>query len=99
MSKHTPGPWTDQSPDGSAWGVYSAQGDAVAQAFQIRIYSADPYQKERHANARLIAAAPDLLAFAQEFLADYQSDDGMASMKKYAGMAYAAIAKATGKSQ
>jgi hypothetical protein len=48
------------------------------------------------ANARLIAAAPDLLAFAQEFLSDYQSEDGMLSMKHYAKMAYEAIAKATG---
>lgn len=42
------------------------------------------------------AGAPELLAFAQEFLADYMSEDGLGSMKHYAGKAGAAVAKATG---
>lgn len=52
--------------------------------------------KETRANASLIAAAPELLEFAQKFLNDYQSEDGMLSMNYYAREAYAAIAKATG---
>ena len=52
--------------------------------------------EEAKANARLIAAAPDLLAFAQQYLADYQSEDGMFQPKHYARMAQNAIAKATG---
>ena len=51
---------------------------------------------ENLANARLIAAAPDLLSFAQEFLQDYQSEDGMYPMKHYAKKAFDAIAKVTG---
>jgi hypothetical protein len=35
--------------------------------------------------------APSLLAFAQNFLDDYQTEDGMQSMKHYAGQAQAAI--------
>jgi hypothetical protein len=52
---------------------------------------------ENLANARLIAAAPELLAFAKLFLEDYQSEEGMNSMKRYAKAAYEAIAKAEGK--
>jgi len=102
MSKHTPGPWeTDAAEHDSPYQnilVMHGQHRAVCTVW-IDDAPVQDFNAEQRANARLIAAAPDLLAFAQEFLADYQSDDGMASMKKYAGMAYAAIAKATGKSQ
>lgn len=57
------------------------------------------HQLLSHPDARLIAAAPELLAFAQAFLDGYQSEDGMDSMKVYARMAHAAIAKATGERQ
>ena len=50
MRTHTPGPWTI-SPTGLA--VYA--GPAV-----IEFTGCDSYE-QRHANARLIAAAPDLL--------------------------------------
>ena len=52
-------------------------------------------RKTTEANARLIAAAPDLLAFAQQVLDDYRSEDGMAEGKDYARWASEVIAKAT----
>jgi hypothetical protein len=54
----------------------------------------DPEQlAEAKANARLIAAAPELLAFAQEWLALQSTDENYMTAK-----ARAAIAKATGES-
>lgn len=104
MSAHTPGPWVI---------LYNARGYphqitapnedptrlggivSVTRGASIGL----PSSAEGRANARLIAAAPDLLAFAQEFLADYGSEDGLASMKHYARKAHEAIAKATGEHQ
>lgn len=63
---HTPGPWTDDTIDGSQWGVYDKNGYSVAQAQQIKNIRGDIKQKERSANAKLIAAAPDLLAALME---------------------------------
>ena len=77
----------------SAFGLHSEMRDGVEY-----VTTEEPAQSqldEAKANVRLIAAAPELLAFVQEFLADYQSLEGMASMKYYAGKAHAAIAKAT----
>lgn len=93
MSKHTPGPWTDVSVDGSYWGVYSSSGDVVAQAQQIRPMKDDPTQIERHANARLIAAAPELL---EALEAAYYNEGGYQAWKE---QARAAIRKATGEKQ
>jgi hypothetical protein len=51
---------------------------------------------EMRANARLIAAAPDLLAFAQWLLEAYHSDEGMPQAKEIAREARATIEAATG---
>ena len=61
-AKHTEGPWTADDGDGGVWGVFSeADSDGIA-------YLAEPTRDmrllrpdEAAANARLIAAAPDLL--------------------------------------
>ena len=94
-AQHTPGPWrlgkrsddvVADTPAGHPEDPESLEfygGHLVAESIAQR-------------NRRLIAAAPELLAFAQGFLADYQSEDGMASMKHYAKQAHALIAKATG---
>ena len=94
MSKRTPGPWSaDLKIDCGAphSEIVGADGEIVAALW--------PPSLRDQANARLIAAAPELLAFAQEFLSDYQSEDGMTSMKHYARKAHEAIAKATGGDQ
>jgi hypothetical protein len=99
MSAHTPGPWTDESGDGSKWGVFDADGRAVALAQQIVSLRVDVYQAERTANARLIAAAPELLAalVAMNTLAKGPSAGvTQAQKREVIAAADAAIAKAMG---
>ena len=92
MSKHTPGPWVvyDDSNDGKTNRMeIAARGKTVA-----RIYHSVP--EEDLPNARLIAAAPDLL----ELLEDVISIGGGMVEEIYGycfvEQARAAIAKATG---
>jgi hypothetical protein len=104
---HTPGPWTDQSIDHSQWGVYDARGRVVAQAQQIKPLPEDLKQVERTANARLIAAAPELLEALEEAenaLADYvQTIEKTGASLNYGRAvllrARAAIAKAEGRTE
>jgi len=96
--EHTPGPWqfitqTDW-PHTQIVHVTAPNWGVIA---NLRLDPGMPHLVEQQqANLRLIAAAPELLAFAREFLTDYQSEDGMATMKHYAGKAHAAIAKYLG---
>ena len=58
MSAHTPGPWVyDFDPDGNRHVVYSDDGKVTELRF-----------KDAEANARLIAAAPDLLEACQRMV-------------------------------
>ena len=59
-AKHTPGPWTDQTDDGSQWGIYDRHGRCVAQAQQVAPLTNDYTQEERTANARLLSKAPEM---------------------------------------
>ena len=56
MSKHTPGPWVQTPWDSTA--IFDAKNLRVPIA---QTYPADTSQKEAEANARLVAAAPQLL--------------------------------------
>jgi hypothetical protein len=56
MSKHTPGPWVQTPWDSTA--IFDAKNLQVPIA---QTYPADTSQKEAEANARLVAAAPQLL--------------------------------------
>lgn len=61
-TKHTPGPWVAGCEDDPGSGdVYMEDGSLIAEAF----INGDV--KTRMANARLIAAAPDLLETLQSF--------------------------------
>lgn len=91
---HTPGPWfVDLRKVGSLWNVASKSNDiALAQ----QIIGDTLHQDVRSANARLIAAAPELLnelksivAWTEEFHAE--------AMERQINNAKAAIAKAGGK--
>lgn len=64
--KHTPGPWHYRTHDGSIGSIDAADGTAVAQAFQVNPISVDLTQASRVANAKLIAAAPELLEALKE---------------------------------
>jgi len=99
---HTPGPWFIHerfSSDGTfdIWDKPDALRGARWLA-DVKTYGgAFPDVPEAEANARLIAAAPELLAACKEFVR--KCDDGEAkSRRSYAEMS-AAIAKAEGRSE
>jgi len=101
MSKHTPGPWrfTNEIHRSKRYvRLYGGEGIHKVQVADINCYPTLPYE----ANARLIAAAPDLLA-ALEAIKDEAGcsagchDDVMKNaLAECLALAHAAIAKAIG---
>lgn len=101
--KHTPGPW--HTGEGQANRiVYAPNGYAICDTKVFHCYSTTHEDK---ANARLIAAAPDLLealeaiqAYADVALAKPELFGGIEAVRNLRGPAFddarAAIAKATG---
>ena len=96
MSKHTPGPWTPEF--GEAYRVRSQQdGGQIAIMMNLKGQFGLAGRRsgdEVAANARLIAAAPDLLE-ALEKIAQINPYD-TSSMGYVVSLARAAIVKATG---
>ena len=99
-TKHTPGPWTVTA-DGAGWYIECApeRGHSVAYIMaEIGEEDPDTSDDEKEANARLIAAAPDLLE-ALQWLVDILPDpdlDNDELQRTWTRRARAAIAKATG---
>lgn len=95
MSKHTPGPWI-ATKAGPTMAGYS-QGDAIA-SIEHNTLVAGCFSDVKggpeiaEANAKLIAAAPELLAFAKAFLASWTAPGPTDSPLE--AQAHAAIAKA-----
>ena len=95
MSKHTPGPWsfyTEPQPSGCP--IVGAKGLMIAQLAHSINYN--DQAETAIANARLIAAAPELLEALQKML-DVWEHGGIATYP--IGEARAAISKATGGQQ
>jgi hypothetical protein len=105
MSGPTPGPWHRRLKSEKTWhvGVYDASGSEVAHIAVKSALSA----RRRDADARLIAAAPDLLAALRRLMASLdahstlhaEDGDDVARMIEWAAAeneARAAIASATG---
>lgn len=99
MSKHTPGTWSDYyaklAPVGSV-AVWSDQGGMVRRVALCGTHEGIDLD-EAEANARLIAAAPDLLEALKELVA--YATDGLGSLSDDWNVvkdARAAIAKAEG---
>ena len=104
MTNHTPGPWYPQpTPDSNRpriirafnerWHIIESDDPAQPQIAHVRIYGAQCDGAEwtaAEANARLIAAAPELLAALYNMLEDGDETDRQQAM--------AAIAKAEGRS-
>lgn len=90
MSKHTPGPWNARPIDPSGW-VDIVREDGSA--WPLPFAACKHFDQE--ANARLIAAAPDLLELLQEIAASdfYIGKRGGESTMR--AKVEAAIAKAT----
>ena len=87
--KHTPGPWVAEDYAGAGsvpWYVVPHDHKGTIAALT---------GLDAEANARLIAAAPDMLEALQALVSANNSTDGMA-MRKAWGKADAAIARATG---
>ena len=90
MSTHTPGPWRH---DG---GLVRAKAYAVAVVTGDGVVRFSTSLDEISANARLIAAAPDLLAACEAIVA-LEDGQGRLNLPMCAGQARAALARATGK--
>jgi len=92
MSKHTPGTWVvfDDHPDKACVHIREDNGfDEIAAIYRYRGNPRDPL-----ADARLIAAAPELLEALENLLKVHEGEGGT---QHHAGdIARAAIAKATG---
>lgn len=95
MSKYTPGPWHVAERDDDGDVLYTVEADNLPVAYIYR-------KAEREANARLIAAAPEMLEALKELTAwDLENLPGEVSLgfsgiEKDIALAKAAIAKATG---
>jgi hypothetical protein len=93
---HTPGPW-EQDPTGDlAWWFIGTADKVVCECVESDELT-DLAPSESKANARLIAAAPDLLAALRDLLSDAASSGDPAIAEAIVANAYAAIAKAEDK--
>jgi hypothetical protein len=62
MSGHTPGPWTaERDDDREEYTIGVPQAIGTRQVVTVAFGYSEPAETEQHANASLIAAAPDLL--------------------------------------
>jgi hypothetical protein len=86
--QHTPGPWTLNPARSTRVDLIdNAKGEAVGEIIWV--------DTRKPADARLIAAAPDLLEALERILRDVPCD----GLDEWEGQARAAIAKATGETK
>lgn len=88
-TKFAPGPWGCKRSEAGPWAIFGQDGSWVATTCKKQ------WVAEDLANARLIAAAPELLAALQDVI-DYI--EGKPDMTEPFGVVRAVIAKATGAS-
>jgi hypothetical protein len=100
MSKHTPGPWRVGNSFMES-GVFSADGKTIVALTHgsARYYRRQEQIAEQDANARLIAAAPDLLEALMGLRLYVDPMMGGEEVDNAIRAANAAIAKATGEDQ
>ena len=94
MSKHTPGPWQYAFEGGTTAFITEADGSTI---ICIRTTENTTAHKNLAANARLIAAAPDLLDALKLMVEQFTKGSGHSTLKDSEARikAHAAIAKAT----
>lgn len=93
-TKHTPGPWQLERLTGDHDIGIRVTGPVVS-GYTAFIRTGWPHENQRveqEANAKLIAAAPDLLEALMTLVSSYDAEDSFAELT----VARAAIAKATG---
>ena len=95
---HTPGPWyADKMEDRNAYNIFAPGHCTALVTLEPGKYDgASPLCQNVHADAALIAAAPDLLAALREIEALDDSVIGLNRIEYARTIARAAIAKATG---
>ena len=94
MSKHTPGPWSVTARSNNMIDVIHANRAPGAITLALcRVQARQSWLKEAEANARLIAAAPEML---EALETAYYNEGGYQAWKE---QVRAAIRKATGEKQ
>jgi hypothetical protein len=99
MSKHTPGPWAANPSNAERYSQYVAPKDLKSWPYDVVAYIPEAYGDKctfpgaHMANARLIAAAPDLLDALQSVVSAWETGKPYVNEM---GAARAAIARATG---
>lgn len=105
MNNHTPGPWMPRravKPDntgGYDWAIIAPDKAIVAECFEVVDWAkngVDFDTRPVEANARLIAAAPDLLALVIQYRDDLKRPPSADSIERRLAAVNAAIRKATG---
>ena len=87
MSEHTPGPWRLADSD-----VVNANGDLIAAVYSGGYTRNGAVDDARlHANARLIAAAPDVVAAGQRLLAVFDQQRMTTAERIIAGVSDAGL--------
>lgn len=97
-TQHTPGPW-----EAIGWDVRTKRTDTDRRGFVIATTEISPFADERHADARLIAAAPDLLEALKTTLGNLRDLKANAfrnldTIDEWIAVVEAAFARAEGKS-
>lgn len=100
MSKHTPGPWQAVVGDGagSFWLIHQ-KTEMIDGGYFGRVdamHTTEEARRITRANAKLFAAAPDLLEACQAFVAVWEKSHQLEKTDVALRLARAAIAKATG---
>lgn len=100
MSKWTPGPWNyPEHPKGVSTLIYAELG-GNPEAFPVASATYGVPDEERKANARLIAAAPELLEALEDCVAVMDRElAGLKAIQPELSSARAAISKAIGDQQ
>ena len=86
-TKHTPGPWKVFEDDFYTVGVES-EGSVIADhLFESNDLTIEDIKQELYANAKLIAAAPDLLETLEHICRLYQDADTIINKKNFRDLA------------
>lgn len=97
MTHHTPGPWLTEREQGGGWAVWTRQPHTgtLATIHEEDINGCFPAD----ANARIIAAAPDMLAAlvaAERFMGGFEGDEMQEGIDDRLALVRAAISLAKG---
>ncbi|RVG88709.1 hypothetical protein [Sinorhizobium meliloti] len=107
MSGHTPGPWTTRQQFANRWLIEKDQGSNDAgekliplclAAVHTTILEVGCGERDTEANARLIAAAPDLLQLAFQYRDDLRHPPSPDSRERRLAAIEAVLSKAEGRS-